>query len=200
MVPQVTPVRAGLVWYVAYGSNMAGARLRAYLEGDGPGGPFGAHRGCADATPPRADRWLALDRAVTHRGRSRRWGGGVAFLDLAPTPGTATPARAWLLGLDQVAGLVAQEARLGAVPDLAAAPGLPIGATLAVGGGWYDTVLRLPDLDGTPALTVTTAQPLPRAAPTAAYLATVAAGLAERPTGVGRAGTSGWVTTQRVPE
>jgi hypothetical protein len=171
---------------VAYGSNMAADRLRAYLEGASTtcelGTRFGAHRGCTDPTPPRADRWVTLDRAVTHRGRSRRWGGGVAFLDLRPTGNPATPARAWLLGLDQVAELIAQEARLATPPDLAAATDLAPGGTLAVGGGWYDTVLRLPDLDGRPALTVTTAQPLSGAEPTAAYLAALAAGHAERPT------------------
>lgn len=171
----------GLAWYVAYGSNMAAERLLAYLEGATAECRFGAHRGCADATPPRADRWLDLDRAVTHRGRSRRWGGGVAFLDLAPTPGTATPARAWLLGLDQIAELVAQEARLAVAPDPAALAAVPPGGTLALGGGWYDTVLRLADVEGRPALTVTTSQPLPRAEPTAAYLAVVAAGRGERP-------------------
>ncbi|HMJ78819.1 MAG TPA: hypothetical protein VK507_22740 [Iamia sp.] len=194
---------SGLVWYVAYGSNMVADRLRAYLEGVAgppvdvappPGGAlvpgdlsarFGAHRGCADPTPPRADRWVTLDRAVTYRGRSRRWGGGVAFLDLEPTPGAATPARAWLLGLDQVAELMAQEARLAVAPEpaaLAALTALAPGGTLPLGGGWYDTVLRLADIDGTVALTVTTAQDLPETPPTPAYLATLAAGLALRPT------------------
>lgn len=163
---------------MAYGSNMATDRLRAYLEGATADDRFGAHRGGTDPTPPRADRWLTLDRAVRHRGRSRRWNGGVAFLDLVPTPGTTTPARAWLLGLDQIAELVAQEARRAVPPELAAIR--PHG-TLALGGGWYDTVLRLPDLDGRAALTFTTSQPLPEAAPTAAYLETVALGLSERP-------------------
>ncbi|HEV7720651.1 MAG TPA: hypothetical protein VGO60_05185 [Iamia sp.] len=190
----------GLGWYVAYGSNMDADRLRAYLEGV-PGAPvglapppagalapgdlgtrFGTHRGCADPTPPRADRGVTLDRAVTYRGRSQRWGGGVAFLDLQPTPGAATPARAWLLGLDQVADLMAQEARLAATPEPAALAAIAPGGTLLLGGGWYDTVLRLPDLDGLPALTVTTAQDLPEAPPTPAYLATLAAGGAQRPT------------------
>jgi len=188
----------GLVWYVAYGSNMVADRLRAYLEGvAGPpvdlapppagalapgdlGARFGAHRGCADPTLPRADRWLTLDRAVTYRGMSRRWGGGVAFLDLEPSPGAATPARAWLLGLDQVAELMAQEARLAVAPEPTALVAIAPGDTLRLGGGWYDTVLRLADLDGTPALTVTTAQDQPEVPPTPAYLATVAAGLAER--------------------
>lgn len=181
---------AALAWYVAYGSNMAADRLRAYLEGATTtcalGTRFGSHRGCADATPPRADRWLVLDRAVRFRGRSRRWGGGVAFLDVEPTPGTATTARAWLLGLDQIAELAGQEARLVAPPDPAALAAVAPGGTLALGGGWYDTVLRLPDLDGTPALTVTTGLALPETEPTPAYLAVIAAGRAERLGGTGR--------------
>ena len=56
----------------------------------------------------------------------------------------------------------------------------PPGAALALGGGWYDTLLRLDDVDGKVALTVTTAQDLPVTRPTEAYLATIAAGRAER--------------------
>ena len=114
-------------------------------------------------------------------GRSQRWSGGVAFLDARPTPGTETPARAWLLGLDQIADLVAQEARLAVAPAPAALAAIPPGGTLVIGGGWYDTVARLDDLAGRPALTVTTGQDLPEAEPTPAYRATIAAGRAEAP-------------------
>lgn len=197
--PSIGPAgRDPLLWYVAYGSNLAAERLRAYLEGAAgppvglvaPSGPaatgdlaarFGAHRGCGDPTPARADRWVVLDRALSFRGTSRRWGGGVAFLDLVPTPGAATPARAWLLGAAQVADVVAQEARLAVGPAPDALGAIPPTGTLTVGGGWYDTVLRLADLEGRPALAVTTAQHLPETEPAPAYLATLAAGLAERP-------------------
>lgn len=192
------------LWYVAYGSNLCRDRLMAYLCGtvapDRPGaaggadrpGPasarFGPHRGGPDPTPPRADLWCAIDHRVTFRGRSRRWGGGVAFLDLHPTPGTATEARAWLLTAAQVVGLAGQEARLRRDPDPALLQDLgPPGSTVTLGGGWYDTLLRLPDLEGRRAVTVTTAQDLPATAPTPAYLATIEAGRAERP---GRGGTS----------
>jgi hypothetical protein len=175
-----------LAWYVAYGSNMAADRLRAYLEGADDDCRFGAHRGCPDPTPPRADRWISLDRAVRHRGRSLRWDGGVAFLDIDPAPGVVTPARAWLLGLDQIAGLAAQEARLATAPDLTGATALPPGGTIVIGGGWYDTVLRLDDIEGRPALTITTSQPLPETTPTDAYLATIALGLGEGVAGADR--------------
>lgn len=186
------------LWYVAYGSNLCRDRLMAYLRGtvapDRPGvaggadraGPrsarFGAHRGGPDPTPPGADLWCTVEHRVSYRGRSRRWGGGVAFLDLHPTPGTTTEARAWLLTAAQVVGLAGQEARLPGDPDPALLDDLgPPGTTVALGGGWYDTLLRLPDLGGRRAVTVTTAQDLPSTAPTPAYLATIAAGRAERP-------------------
>lgn len=176
---------------------MCGDRLQAYLHGsptpvggasaagvDGPAAVsarYGAHRGCADASPPTDDRWLELDHAVSFRSRSLRWGGGVAFLDLRPTVGVVTPARAWRLRLDQVLGILGQEARLPADPPPSCLDGLAVGSALVIGGGWYDTVLRLPDLGLELAVAITTSQPLEPAAPTAAYRATIDAGLVERP-------------------
>lgn len=175
------------LWYVAYGSNTCRDRLSAYLEGTaGPAGPalmarYGAHRGCAECAPPLDDRWLTVPHRLRFRGRSRRWGGAVAFLDLAPAPDVATPARAWLLTVAQLRGLVGQEARLPDDPPPAVLDGLTAtGACSTVGGGWYDTLLRLPDVDGRLAVAVTTAQDLPEGEPTEAYLATLAAGRAER--------------------
>lgn len=185
-------------WYVAYGSNMCRDRLLAYLEGTvaptdagSAGGVaeagsrsarYGPHRGCADATPPTADRAVELAHRVRFRGRSPRWGGGVAFLDLDVTDGICTPARAWLLTVDQVLGVVGQESRRPVDPPASLLEGLAVGGAVSLGGGWYDTLLRLPDIDGRRAVTVTTVQPLPLTEPTAAYLTTVAAGQAERPT------------------
>ena len=110
----------------------------------------------------------------------------MAFLDRDEVPGAATEVRAWDLTLAQVLGIVGQEARLAEDPDPSVVDELAPGATLALGGGWYDTLLRLDDVAGTVALTVTTAQDLPLTRPTDAYLATIAAGRAER-AGPGRA-------------
>ncbi len=186
------------IWYVAYGSNLCRDRLMAYLEGtvaplrrDAAGGAeragprkarYGAHRGCSDPTPPADDRWLDIGHRVSFRGTSRRWGGGVAFVALAPEPGVATEVRAWLLTAAQVLGVAAQEGRLAEVPGRALLDRLThVGATAALGGGWYDTILRLPDVEGRMALTVTTSRALPATETTEPYLATIAAGRAERP-------------------
>lgn len=191
------PVR---VWYVAYGSNLCRDRLRAYLEGSaapvqraaesaagstGPRNPrYGAHRGCRDPSPPTADRWLEIAHPVTFRGRSRRWGGGVAFLGLAPEQGVSTGVRAWSLTAPQLLGIAAQEAGLGSDPPATILGRLcSPGDTAPIGGGWYDTLLRLDDIDGAAALTVTTSQDLPPEDPTPAYLATIARGRAEHAAG-----------------
>ncbi len=196
-----------LVWYVAYGSNLCGARLQAYLVGGD--GPFGSHRGCRDHRPPCADRWLEIDRRIEFRGPSQRWGGGVAFLDRTPTAGRRTTARAWLLRPGQLLDLAAQEARLDATPPASILDDVAVDGHASIGGGWYDALLRLADLDGRPAFALTTAQDLPVAAPTDAYLAVIAAGRAERrrglsaqpPSASGCGGPigSGSTTTQRVP-
>lgn len=183
-------------WYVAYGSNLCRDRLDAYLEGtvapsrragDGATGVgprsarYGAHRGCADPSPPADDRWLDVAHPVSFRGRSTRWDGGVAFLGLVPRAGVVTEVRAWSLTLAQVLGIAGQEARLPDAPPATVVDGLAApGDTAAIGGGWYDTLLRLDDVDGTMALTVTTGQDLAVCEPTEAYLDTIAAGRAER--------------------
>jgi len=190
----------GQAWYVAYGSNQCRDRLLAYLDGTvapidgapaaGMGAPgsasarYGPHRDCADATPPSDDRWIELDRPLRFRGTSPRWGGAVAFLDLEPRPGTATPARAWLLGVDQILGIVAQESRRPDDVPRSVLADLAPGAWARVGTGRYDALLRLDDLEGRLALTVTTTRTLahlPEGEPVPAYLATIAAGRAERP-------------------
>lgn len=182
---------------MAYGSNMCRDRLLAYLEGAtapeghllatgigagvGRGACYGAHRGCVDSSPPVEDRWVEVARPLTFRGESPRWGGAVAFLGLDPVDGAAIPARAWLLGVDQLLALVGQEARLPSDPPRSALLGLDVDQHARIGGGWYDTVVRLPDIDGLLAVAVTTSQGLAPAEPAPAYLATMRAGLAQRP-------------------
>jgi hypothetical protein len=80
-----------------------------------------------------------------------RWGaGGVAFLD--PATPAATLGRAYLLTEDAFAALHAAE------------------------GPWYDLLLDLPPIDGTPARTFTSSVRHPDNAPGEAYRRTVEAG------------------------
>jgi len=162
----------GLVWYVAYGSNLSAARFGHYVDR------------CRDTTPPR--RWEAVE--VPHRlifaRDSRTWGGGgVAFLDPQRTPGVATLGRAWLLTLEQFADVLAQECGLpvGTVDTLAGIARLGTGGIVAHPGHWYGCIVPLDRFQGRPMVTFTdeAAADLIPNRPGAAYRAVLAVGLAE---------------------
>ena len=171
-----------LVWYVAYGSNLAWARFRVYLEGGTPAGGSRAYAGCRDPAPPRADVALAIPHPLYFAGRSRTWGGGVAFVDPAPGPDVSTLARAWLVTAEQLEDVVAQERDAPHAPiDVAAVARERV--LLFGDGTHYGTILGLGALRDLPALTCTAPPPGPEglvpSTPTAAYLRLVARGLAE---------------------
>ncbi len=155
-------------WYVAYGSNLSAARFRRYLDR------------CRDPAEPW--RWAAVE--VPHRllfaRQSRHWGGGgVAFLDPAPTPGAATRGRAWLLTRAQFADVLAQEC--GLAVGTVEVPVLDTAFLVLHPGHWYGGVLPLGRLEGWPMVTFTdeAAADLVPGRPGAAYRAVVAEGLAE---------------------
>lgn len=173
------------VWYVSYGSNMSADRLTCYLEGGCPPGGSRTNPGAHDASPPRRDVPVDLPGAIYFAGRSPQWGGGVAFYD-HETPGP-TAARAYLVTAGQLADIAAQE--MYRVPD----PGDPLvevvlgglggdGSRHHVGPGRYETLVEVGRLDGWPMLTFTSPHGRDAVAhtpPTPAYVALLAAGLAE---------------------
>jgi hypothetical protein len=155
----VTPERP-LVWYAAYGSNLDGTRLARYLAE------------ARDTTAPRRDGGRTVDHRLLFGAHSEQWGGGVAFLD--PTAGSGEArVRLWLLGLDQLADVYAQENRhpVGSVsldPDR---------LDEALPEGRYRRLLSLAEHDGTPVITFTAPEPPEPAAPSRAYLAHLVTGL-----------------------
>ena len=183
------------VWYAAFGSNLATARFRTYLEG-GPvplaGGRVQA--GARDPSPPADDVATVLPHRLFFARSSRTWsGGGVAFLDPGPLPGPppagdriderATRCRLWLITVGQFADVFAQENGLPAPPsaaELLAATRAPAGDTGATGDRgepaprpgpfhrerWYGQVVPLGSgPGGHPVLTFTAPTPLPAARP-----------------------------------
>jgi hypothetical protein len=148
------------VWYAAYGSNLDGARLARYLAV------------ARDPTAPRRDAALTVGHRLRFGARSEQWGGGVAFLEPAAGSGEAL-VRLWLLGLDQLADVYAQENRhpVGSVsldPERLAD---------GVARGRYRRLLALGDHDGTPVVTFTAPEPPEPTAPSRAYLAHLVTGL-----------------------
>jgi len=163
-----------LVWYAAFGSNMSSARLACYLAGGVPHGASRVYEGCRDPTPPREHRSITIAGRLRFAGESSVWGGGMAFY----TPGDegVVHVRAYLLSLEQLADLVAQETRH------------PVGKTLVLAehgptrhglSRIYDVVLDLGELDGHRLLTLSSSLDHPVNPPSEAYLRTMMDGLAE---------------------
>lgn len=158
-----------VAWYAAYGSNTDEQRLRRYLAG------------CSQPAEPADSRPFVLDLPLYFAGTtSRRWGdGGVAFTDIERDATASTLARAWLLPVDRIAEIGAQENGLG-VDDA----DLDIGAVRASGvhrahpDRWYDAWVDCGELDDLPVVTLTsTMRRTPRNAPSRAYAQVVARGL-----------------------
>lgn len=175
------------VWYAAYGSNLDRARFLCYLAGGRPPGAARTYPGCRDSTAPVAEAAVRIPHALYFAGESTVWGGAVAFVEAAPSqpgPGSrATFARLYRITWEQFAEVHAQDNWSGdahdGLPDLVA---LRAERAMQVGTGWYDTLLHLGDHDGAPVLTFTALGRDgigPLGAPTDAYVATMARGLAD---------------------
>ncbi|GAA1587970.1 hypothetical protein GCM10009789_46880 [Kribbella sancticallisti] len=170
------------VWYVAYGSNLALDRFRCYLSGGRPAGGMRDYPGCRDPREPERVASLEVPGGLVFAGESRVWGGGMAFYDTKAAGRVAC--RAYLVTAEQLGDIAAQEMRrepggefardlAGLLPD--------VDLIHAMGPGRYETIARLGSEDGIPMFTVTHGEvaDLDLAAPTAAYVRWIAAGLRE---------------------
>ncbi len=158
-----------VAWYAAYGSNTDEARFRCYLAG------------CTQPAEPADSRPYVLDLPLYFAGTtSRRWGdGGVAFTSTVRDAAPSTLARAWLLPLDRIAEVGAQENGLAVdAADLDLDAVRRDGRHVAHPGRWYDTWVDCGTLDDIPVVTITSSTERgPRAAPSRAYAEVVARGL-----------------------
>jgi hypothetical protein len=163
-----------LVWYASFGTNLSRARLGCYLAGGMPVGARRAYEGCRDRTGPRDHRTLDLRGHLRFAGESTVWGGGMAFY--SPDDEGTVHARAYLLRLEQLVDLVAQESRH------------PVGTTLVLADAGhtrhglskvYDLVMDLGQLDGHRLLTLSASRYHPPNPPSGAYVRTMADGLSD---------------------
>ena len=153
-----------LAWYAAYGSNTDEARFRRYLVG------------CREPVEPLDNRPLVIDLPLYFAGTRTRWGaGGVAFAGPDREPVPTTLARAWLLPVERIADVGAQENGLSpGEGHLDPAAGDHTGFP----GRWYDAWRDCGCLDGIPVLTLTASEARsPLAPPARAYAQIIARGL-----------------------
>jgi hypothetical protein len=175
------------VWYASYGSNMWWERFRCYLEGGTPPGATHSQRGARDPSPPSDSREVLLPYRMYFAGRASSWGGGgVSFLDherLGDDDPDRAWGRAWRITREQFDDVVAQENRLEHGELIVDLDGLEAGDARDVTAGWYGRLVLVDRHQGAPVVTFTSPQPLNRDAlnaPSAAYLRTIAQGLATR--------------------
>jgi hypothetical protein len=164
------------VWYAAYGSNLSRERFDIYLHGGTPRGATHTYPGCRDNSAPTDDLADEIPAELAFGGTSVTWGGGVAFL--GPQPDATAKARLYLLTIEQVADVIAQENWL--EPGTVEIDDLMADRTTTLPGShMYGTVVALHRRDSVPVLAVSQDPGTPPSAPTAAYLRHIADGLRE---------------------
>ncbi|WP_344314074.1 histone deacetylase [Fodinicola feengrottensis] len=171
--------RPMLLWYVSYGSNLSAARFGCYLYGGRPTGARRTYPGCRDRSAPRRTEPAWLPGGVYFATESPTWTGGVAFLDA--TIADAVAARRYLVTPGQFADVVAQEMRRPPQADLDLTELLDTGRQ-RLGGGRYETLVRVGEHAGFPMVTFTAPWSLSDVdtrAPSAAYLRMIGLGLME---------------------
>jgi hypothetical protein len=141
-----------VIWYLGYGSNLSRARFACYVGGGTPLGANRTYAGCRDRTPPRKTTSLTIPGLLTFAGESTVWGGGVAVLE--PGGRGEVHGRAYLVTEEQLADVAEQEPR-------------------------YDAQTVVAEHEGRPVVAFTRSDPLEPAAPGAAYLRTILAGLTD---------------------
>lgn len=68
------------VWYACYGSNINYERFMYYINGD-LNEKYSTSKGCSDKALPLEERQYIFKHPIYFAGNSKRWGGGIAFLD-----------------------------------------------------------------------------------------------------------------------
>jgi len=170
------------LWYAAFGSNMSRRRFASYLQGTTVerSTRSAPESGARDASLPRSEDILWLERELFFAHESRKWdGGGVAFIREAPG-GRPTVFRLYKVTLEQFEDVHRQEAALDVGVSLDLDALLREGRVeqyqrlygLALFLGWHD--------DGDPILTITSAREnVQPNSPAEGYLATIVEGMLE---------------------
>jgi len=178
----------GQLWYVSYGSNLLRKRFFTYLTGSDESSEFGAHPPAPPTALPAGERWLWIDYPLYFAGVSRRWTGASAFVSTTADTANRSVAHGYLLDRVQFTHLAAVENVVASI-DAGATETLAIGqwSQLAVDRegesfrGKYDALLRLPDIDGTAAFTLTSSIAREPGEPSSRYLSTIRRGLLSAP-------------------
>jgi hypothetical protein len=167
------------IWYIAYGSNLLSSRLQRYFDLQETDEKLEFSRTLSSRRP------VMVDHTLYFAGDSKTWGGPVAFLSL--TSQGQTQAAAYLMQRSNFVKLAIaengsplNEVELGLddVPVGGWRP-LPVYPGGDARRGKYNALLRLDDIDGLPAITLTTHRDLSLGIPSDEYLDAIRTGTSE---------------------
>lgn len=158
--------KQGKLWYVAFGSNTLPEMLGRYVP--------------VEDVEHQA---VTIPHELYFAGKA--WGAAPAFVEHVRDDDVETPARAYLLEADHLPDLLGGENREHVedweVDVWTMQPGdvveYPVPLDDDEGVGKYNALLRLDDIDDTPAVTITTTHLLTRGGPSDRYLHVIRAGL-----------------------
>lgn len=97
------------IWYLSYGSNLSRQRFLCYIQGGKPIGSNKEERGCKDHSLPIKDEPYVFSFPLYFARHSKRWDGGVAYVDIEKDVNSKTLGRMYLITKEQFTDVVAQE-------------------------------------------------------------------------------------------
>jgi succinyl-diaminopimelate desuccinylase len=173
------------VWYAAYAAGLSRDNFMHYIAGGKPENATHTFTGCRDNTEPKKDLFISLPHELYFSGKSKTWDSSLATLDVNQTANARTIARAYLITVEQLEDLAAQENWHKDPLRLPLAKAMQQGHATIEGAagteyGAYSELLYCGVRDGHPIFTLTSMRArLPYRAPSEAYTRNLCKGLAE---------------------
>lgn len=145
------------VWYASYGSNINKERFYKYLIGGKVEGAKIEEIGSRDKTLPIKTKNILLRHKLFFAGESKRWDGGVAFINPNFNAREKTFSKMYLIKFEQFKDVFCQENSLPFdEPIWEGVSGLTKNHSIIISNTKYGKVLCLGEEDGYPIFTFTT--------------------------------------------
>lgn len=170
------------VWYANYGFGLSKEHFTTQIRGGRPKGTSFTYLGCADQTPPKQDVFMSLPYNLYFAGQSSIADGeGRGFIHVQPSLSGQTIARTYLITLDQLEEIVAQQNGRSIPQTLPLKEAMENGHA-AIGGnsGLYDELIFCGTKDDLPIFAVTNSKSeMPHRPPSRFYTKLLCQGLSE---------------------
>ena len=141
------------VWYASYGSNLFEDRFHCYISGGTPEGSTFTEKGCTNTALPLKAATVSIPYELYFSKFSKRWRGGVAFIDIVRDPSVRTYGKMYLITSEQFQEIVQQEnGNDDMTIELELAKQVH---TYSFNDSWYGNVLYLGEREGYPIFTFT---------------------------------------------